>query len=61
MTQMALLAGADDLAGTMYLDDVTGEAGGGMSEYLDPKEMEHICADLGRVLAERTTLYSIVS
>ncbi len=28
MTQMALLAGADDLAGTMYLDDVTGEAGG---------------------------------
>lgn len=61
MTQMALLAGADDLAGTMYLDDVTGEAGGGMGEYLDPKEMEHICADLGRVLAERTTLYSIVS
>ena len=59
MTQMALLAGADDLAGTMYLDDVTGEAGGGTGEYLDPAEMEYLCKDLGRTLAERTTLYSI--
>jgi len=60
MTQMTLLAGADDLAGTMYLDDVTGEAGGGTGEYLDPSEMEYICKDIGRVLSERTTLYSII-
>lgn len=60
MTQMALLAGADDLAGTMYLDDVTGEAGGSIGEYLDPDEMEYICSDLGKVLAERTTLYKII-
>lgn len=61
MTQMALLAGVDDLAGTMYLDDVTGEAGGGTGEYLDPAEMQYICSDLGKELAERTTLYSLVS
>ena len=59
MTQMTLLAGADDLAGTMYLDDVTGEAGGGTGEYLDPADMDHICRDLGKTLAERTTLYTI--
>lgn len=59
MTQMALLAGSDDLAGTMYLDDVTGEAGGGTEEYLDPAQMEYICRDLGRTLVERTTLYTI--
>lgn len=59
LTQMTLLAGADDLAGTMYLDDVTGEAGGGgTEEYLDPSEMEHICSDIGRTLVERTTLYT---
>ncbi len=61
MTQMALLAGADDLAGTMYVDDVTEQAGGDMDEFFDPKVMEGICSDIGKVLAERTTLYEILS
>jgi FO synthase subunit 2 len=61
MTQMALLAGADDLAGTMYLDDVTGEAGGDAEDYLDHEDMKYLCSDIGRELAERTTLYSIIS
>lgn len=61
MTQMALLAGADDLAGTMYLDDVTDEAGGDTKRNLDHGGMEYMCSDIGKILAERTTLYSIIS
>jgi FO synthase subunit 2 len=60
MTQLALLSGANDLAGTMFTDDVTGDAGASGSDYLDPRDMERIVADLGRTLRQRTTLYELV-
>ncbi|HEX3000812.1 MAG TPA: 5-amino-6-(D-ribitylamino)uracil--L-tyrosine 4-hydroxyphenyl transferase CofH [Methanoregula sp.] len=60
MTQLALLSGANDLAGTMFTDDVTGNAGGAGSDYLDPKDMERMVSDLGRTLRQRTTLYELV-
>ena len=60
MSQLALLAGANDLAGTMFTDDVTGNAGKSGSDYLDPRDMERIVADLGRTLRQRTTLYDLV-
>ncbi|MDD4137979.1 MAG: 5-amino-6-(D-ribitylamino)uracil--L-tyrosine 4-hydroxyphenyl transferase CofH [Methanoregula sp.] len=58
--QLALLAGANDLAGTMFTDDVTGDAGASGSDYLDPKDMERIVTDIGRTLKQRTTLYGSV-
>jgi 5-amino-6-(D-ribitylamino)uracil---L-tyrosine 4-hydroxyphenyl transferase len=60
MTQLALLSGANDLAGTMFTDDVTGDAGASGSDYLDPADMERIAVDLGRKLRQRTTLYELV-
>ncbi|MEN6611752.1 MAG: 5-amino-6-(D-ribitylamino)uracil--L-tyrosine 4-hydroxyphenyl transferase CofH [Methanoregulaceae archaeon] len=60
MTQLALLAGANDLAGTMFTDDVTGDAGAAGSDYLDPRDMERIVSDLGRTLRQRTTLYDLI-
>ena len=60
MTQLALLAGANDLAGTMFTDDVTGDAGCDGSDYLDPADMERMVSDLGRTLRQRTTLYDLV-
>jgi 5-amino-6-(D-ribitylamino)uracil---L-tyrosine 4-hydroxyphenyl transferase len=60
MTQLALLAGANDLAGTMFTDDVSGDAGAAGSDYLDPKEMGRIVSDLGRKLRQRTTLYELL-
>jgi FO synthase subunit 2 len=60
LTQLALVAGGDDLAGTMFTDDVTGDAGGSGSDYLDPQVMEQMVSDLGRTLAQRTTLYGRV-
>jgi len=60
MTQLALLSGANDLAGTMFTDDVTGDAGAAGSDYLDPNDMERLVIDLGRTLRQRTTLYELV-
>lgn len=60
MTQLALLSGANDLAGTMFTDDVTGSAGGGGSDYLDPGDMKRIVSDIGRTLRQRTTLYEML-
>jgi 5-amino-6-(D-ribitylamino)uracil---L-tyrosine 4-hydroxyphenyl transferase len=60
MTELALLSGANDLAGTMFTDDVTGDAGASGSDYLDPEDMERIVSDIGRILRQRTTLYEMV-
>lgn len=61
MSQIGLIAGADDLSGTMYVDDVTGDAGADMGEIFSPEEMNHICQDMGRTLRERTTLYEYLT
>ncbi|MGB7788584.1 5-amino-6-(D-ribitylamino)uracil--L-tyrosine 4-hydroxyphenyl transferase CofH [Methanoregula sp.] len=60
MTQLALLSGANDLAGTMFMDDVTGDAGASGSDYLNPRDMERIVTDFGRTLRQRTTLYELM-
>ncbi len=57
--QMALLSGANDLGGTMFSDDVSGEAGASGADYLDPGEMERMVADIGRVLRRRLTDYCL--
>jgi 5-amino-6-(D-ribitylamino)uracil---L-tyrosine 4-hydroxyphenyl transferase len=58
--QLALLSGANDLAGTMFSDDVSGDAGAAGADYLDPGMMESIVRDLGRTLRQRRTDYSLV-
>lgn len=60
LAQIALLAGGNDLAGTMFSDDVTGNAGGKGSDYLDPSDMGRMVGDIGRVLRERDTLYHLL-
>jgi FO synthase subunit 2 len=60
MSQLMLSAGANDLAGTMFSDDVTADAGAGDADYLDPVVMERMVSDIGRTLRERTTLYKLV-
>jgi len=60
MSQMSLLAGGNDLAGTMFSDDVSVNAGAIDADYLDPIVMERMASDLGRTLQERTTLYKLI-
>ena len=60
MSQLMLLAGGNDLAGTMFSDDVTANAGACDADYLDPVVMERMVSDIGRTLRERTTLYELL-
>jgi len=60
LSQLALLSGGNDLAGTMFSDDVTGDAGAAEGGFLDPAIMERIAGDIGRSLVERRTDYTLV-
>jgi FO synthase subunit 2 len=60
MSQLTLFAGGNDLAGTMFSDDVSVNAGATDADYLDPEVMERMVSDLGRTLKERTTLYKLI-
>jgi len=60
MAQIALLAGADDLGGTMFEESISKGAGATGTDYLDPAEMRRIAEDIFRPLVQRTTLYGTV-
>ncbi|HMA05962.1 MAG TPA: 5-amino-6-(D-ribitylamino)uracil--L-tyrosine 4-hydroxyphenyl transferase CofH [Methanomicrobiales archaeon] len=60
LAQLGLVAGADDLGGTMYEESISKGAGAKDTEYLDPAEMERMAEDLGRPLRQRTTLYTLL-
>jgi 5-amino-6-(D-ribitylamino)uracil---L-tyrosine 4-hydroxyphenyl transferase len=57
MAQLGLLAGANDLGGTMYEESISKGAGATNTDYLDPAEMQRVAEDIGRSLCRRTTLY----
>lgn len=60
MAQLALIAGANDLGGTLYEESISRDAGATTGSYLDPAEMAHIVGDIQRPLRERYTDYSLV-
>ena len=60
MAQLSLLAGANDLGGTVFEESISKGAGAINTDYLDPAEMERIAGDIGRKLRRRTTLYDLL-
>ena len=60
MAQLSLIAGANDLGGTVFEESISKGAGATNTDYLDPKEMERVTEDLGRTLRRRTTLYKLL-
>jgi len=60
LAQLGLLAGANDLGGTLFEESISREAGAENTEYLDPSEMKRMAEDIGRRLQERTTLYEFI-
>jgi FO synthase subunit 2 len=59
MAQISLIAGANDLGGTVFEESISKGAGATNTDYLDPAEMERVAKDLGRTLRRRTTLYEL--
>jgi FO synthase len=61
MAQECFLAGANDYGGTLMDENISRLAGATSGEYLSPEEFQERIRELGRVPAERTTLYKIVA
>jgi len=60
MAQLSLIAGANDLGGTMFEESISKGAGAVNTDYLDPDEMQRVAEDIGRTLRRRSTLYELI-
>jgi FO synthase len=60
VTQACLRAGANDYGGTLMNENISRLAGSRSGEYVSPEEFHERIRELGRVPAERTTLYKLV-
>jgi len=60
MAQLGLIAGGNDLGGTMFEESISKGAGAVNTDYLDPAEMQRVAEDVGRPLRRRTTLYELI-
>ncbi|WJI08864.1 7,8-didemethyl-8-hydroxy-5-deazariboflavin synthase subunit CofH [Methanobacterium sp. CWC-01] len=55
--QVCLTAGANDLGGTLGEENISRSAGAQHGVYTPPSELRRVVKDLGRIPAERDTLY----
>jgi CofH subfamily radical SAM domain protein len=60
VTQACLRAGANDYGGTLMKENISRLAGSTSGEYMHPEEFRERILELGRLPAERDTLYRIV-
>jgi FO synthase subunit 2 len=59
LAQIGLTAGGNDIGGTLINESISTSAGSGHGQLVRPKELRHVARDLGRLPAERSTLYAI--
>ncbi|HMG35949.1 MAG TPA: 5-amino-6-(D-ribitylamino)uracil--L-tyrosine 4-hydroxyphenyl transferase CofH [Blastocatellia bacterium] len=60
ITQACLRAGANDYGGTLMEENISRLAGAKSGQYLGPEELQARIRELGRIPAERNTLYKIL-
>jgi 7,8-didemethyl-8-hydroxy-5-deazariboflavin synthase CofH subunit len=60
LATLSLAAGVNDFGGTLMEESISREAGADAGEYTSAEEMERLIRSMGRVPAERTTLYKPV-
>ena len=58
--QVCLTAGCNDMGGTLGEENISRSAGAQHGVYTPPEELQRIIRDLGRVPAERDTLYKTI-
>lgn len=56
--QICLMAGTNDLGGTLGEENISRSAGAAHGVYTPPSELERIIKDIGRIPAQRNTLYT---
>jgi len=58
VSQLTLLAGADDYGGTLFEENISRLAGATAGQYISTAEFQERILELGRVPAQRNTLYT---
>ncbi|HUI84675.1 MAG TPA: 5-amino-6-(D-ribitylamino)uracil--L-tyrosine 4-hydroxyphenyl transferase CofH [Candidatus Binatia bacterium] len=58
LSQLALLAGADDYGGTLFEENISRLAGATAGQYTSAAEFQERIRELGRLPAQRNTLYT---
>ena len=58
LSQIALLAGANDFGGTLINESISTAAGAGHGQLMKPSEFRNLIREMGRIPAERTTTYN---
>src|SRR6058998_828800 len=60
LAQLLLAAGANDLGGTLINESISTSAGAQYGQLVGPAELHRLIRDVGRVLAQRDTLYGLL-
>jgi 5-amino-6-(D-ribitylamino)uracil---L-tyrosine 4-hydroxyphenyl transferase len=58
LSQLCLHAGANDYGGTLMEENISREAGATAGQYTSPEDFQSLILEIGRIPAERNTLYS---
>ena len=58
LSQLCLHAGANDYGGTLMEENISREAGATAGQYTRPEEFQALIREIGRIPAERNTVYS---
>jgi FO synthase len=58
LSQLCLQAGANDYGGTLMEENISREAGSEAGQYTSPEDFQSMILEIGRIPAERNTLYT---
>ena len=58
LSQLCLHAGANDYGGTLMEENISREAGATAGQYTSPEDFQSLILEIGRIPAERNTIYS---
>jgi 7,8-didemethyl-8-hydroxy-5-deazariboflavin synthase CofH subunit len=58
LSQLCLYAGANDYGGTLMEENISREAGAIAGQYTSPEDFQSLILEIGRIPAERNTIYS---
>jgi len=58
LSQLCLQAGGNDYGGTLMEENISREAGATAGQYTSPEDFQSLIRQIGRIPAERNTLYS---
>jgi 7,8-didemethyl-8-hydroxy-5-deazariboflavin synthase CofH subunit len=61
LSQLCLHAGANDYGGTLMEENISREAGATAGQYTSPEEFQELILEIGRIPAERNTIYTRIN